>query len=43
MYRISLMLLDKIMQLNEDFEMTKENVNTFFENLGNNYWDFYKK
>lgn len=43
MYRISLMLLDKIIKLNKDFEITEENINMFFKQLGNNYWNYYQQ
>lgn len=43
MYRISLMLLDKIIQMDESVDNTHEGIKQFFDKLGDDYIKFYQK
>lgn len=42
-YRIALMLLDKLMHLSQDVEYNEENINTFFEEMKKDYKKYYLK
>lgn len=42
-YRIALMLLDKLMHLSQDVEYSEENINTFFEEMKKDYKKYYLK
>lgn len=43
MYRISMVLLDKIIQSNTDIKKTRNNVENFFKKLAEDYCNFYEK
>lgn len=43
MYRISMVLLDKIIQSNTDIKKARNNVEKFFKKLAEDYCNFYEK